>query len=227
MTTSDPAPKYPVPFIEPRPYGYLYLGWRIDPPGRAPFVRASKPRGEAVERCRKLAGELEKLTEVVAVTVYAAVLIPPIKGSPRFDVMVLIQTATPESIPEVEATEAYRQLDADLSMRARNIRRTGDVDAPPRSGPFLFNHFTAADSGAAVRTFDSIAGWFTTKAGARDSALLQPTGEAPYVFVNHVRLPCGPVRFLLRLAKPSFRKYVAAVLSANRIRNAPVFCRPV
>jgi hypothetical protein len=228
MTTSDADRTYAgAPFIAPMSYGYIYLGWRIDPPGRGPFVRASRPRAEIVETCRDVAGELEKLTEVVAATVYEAVIIPPVRDSPRFDVMVLIQTTGPESIPAVEATDAYRRLDADFSMRARNTRRIGDIDAPPRSGAFLFNHFTAHDSAAAVRTFDTIAGWFTSKAKVRDSALLQPIGEARYVFVNHVRLPCGPLRFLLRFTKPSFRKYVAAVLSANEIGNAPVFCRPV
>ncbi|MBB4934774.1 hypothetical protein F4561_005668 [Lipingzhangella halophila] len=228
MDTSAQDRKYAqAPFVEPMPYGYIYLGWRIEPPARVPFVRASRPRAETVEHCRDLVGELENLTEVVATTVYEAVFLPPVAGSPRFDVMVLIQTTDPESIPAVEATEAYRQLDADFAMPARNIRRIGDVDAPPRSGPFLFNHFTAQDSQAAVRTFENIAGWFTFKAQARDSALLQPIGESRYVFVNHVRLPCGPLRFLLRFAKPSFRKYVAAVLNANQIANAPVFCKPV
>ncbi|GAA4894184.1 hypothetical protein GCM10023405_11040 [Streptomonospora salina] len=228
MTTGDPAPAYAgAPFTEPMPYGYLYLGRRVDPPGRFPFLRASKARDEALEHCTRLAAELEELTEVVDATVYAAVLVPPVEDSPRFDVMVLITTTGPDSIPAVEAAEAYRRLGADSSMRARNIRRIGDVDAPPRSGPFLFNHFTADDSDAAVRTFDGIAGWFTFRGGVRDSALLQPVGEAPFVFVNHVRLPCGPVRFLLRLAAPSFRKHVAAVLKAGHVGNAPVFCRPV
>jgi hypothetical protein len=40
-------------------------------------------------------------------------------------------------------------------------------------------------------------------------------------------LPCGPIRFLLRFAKPSFRTFVAIRLHANQIGNAPLICKPV
>jgi hypothetical protein len=208
------------------PYGYVYIGMRIAPPGRSPVVRSSTKRRAVLQECKRLARQLGARAEVVAVTVYEAVVIPPVKGSPRFDVIVLIQTTSPEAIPTVQATEAYRRLDADFVMTARNLRRIGDIDHP-RSGTFLFNHFTAADPERALRTWEDITGWFTRKAGVADSALLQPTGTSPYVFVNHVRLPCGPIRFLLRFAKPSFRTFVATRLRANQIGNAPVICKPV
>lgn len=225
MTVNDL--KYPkATFTEPKPYGYLYIGMRIDPPSRVPFVRKSTKRGNALQECKRLAGQLNALAEVVAVTVYEAVVIPPVKGSPRFDVIMLIQTTSPETIAAVEAAEAYRLLDADLVMVARNVRRIGNVDEP-RSGTFLFNHFTSADPERALQTWEEITGWFAHKAAVDDAALLQPTRESPYVFVNHVRLPCSPIRFLLRFAKPSFRKSVAAKLSANQIGNAPVICKPV
>lgn len=224
MIVDDPNVNDPRPaFTEPMPYGYIYLGMRIDPPGRVPFVRKSANRADVVQRCKRLARELDTLAEVVAVTVYEAVVIPPVKGSPRFDVLVLIQTTSPETITTVEAAEAYRRLNPDFAMAARNIRRIGDTDRP-RSGAFLFNHFTAPEPERALRTWEDISGWFIDKAGADNSALLQPIGEAPYVFVNHVRLPCGPIRFLLRLAKPSFRKFVAKNLTANQIGALPVFC---
>jgi hypothetical protein len=211
-----------------QPYGYLYLGMRTDPPGWGPFVRRSARRGAVLQECKRLARRLETLAEVVAVTVYQAVLIPPAKGSPRFDVIVLVQTTSPAAIATVEAAEAYQLLDAgaDVVMAARNLRRIGDVDRP-RSGSFLFNHFTAADPERALRTWEEIAGWFTHQAGVEDSALLQPTGASPWVFVNHVRLPCGPVRFFLRLVNPGFRRSVSRRLRANRIGFAAVVCRPV
>ena len=227
MTIEDPSLTYPsATFTEPMPYGYVYIGMRIDPPRRTPFVRNSTKRRHVLQECKRLARPLDALAEVVAVTVYEAVVIPPVKGSPQFDVMALIQTTSPDVIPIVQTTEAYQRLDADFVMTARNLRRIGDIDHP-RSGTFLFNHFTAADPERALRTWEDITGWFTDKAGVADSALLQPTGTSPYVFVNHVRLPCGPTRFLLRLAKPSFRTFVATRLHANQIGNAPVICKPV
>jgi hypothetical protein len=227
MTVEDRTLSYPrATFAEPMPYGYVYIGMRIDPPRRTPFVRKSATRREVLREFKHLAGQLDALAEVVTVTVYEAVVIPPVKGSPRFDVIALIQTTSPEAIPTVQTTEAYQRLDADLVMTARNLRRIGDIDHP-RSGTFLFNHFTAADPDRALRTWEDITGWFIHKAGVADSALLQPTGESPYVFVNHVRLPSGPIRFLLRFAKPSFRTFVATRLRANQIGNAPVICKPV
>jgi hypothetical protein len=226
MTSDDHTLHPGAAFTEPAPYGYLYVGMRIDPPNRVPVVRRSAARTVALQDCRRLAGRLESLVEVVAVTVYEAVVIPPARDSPRFDVMVLIQTTSPESIPAVEAAEAFQHLKADFVMAARNTRRIGDIDRS-EAGAFLFNHFTAADSERALRTWEDIAGWFTHRAGVEDSALLQPIGASPYVFVNHVRLPCSPVRFFLRLAKPSFRKAVSRRLTTNQIGFAAVVCRPV
>jgi hypothetical protein len=227
MTVDNPSLTYPrATFTKPMPYGYVYLGMRIDPPRHTPFVRNSTKRRHVLQECKRLARQLEALAEVVAVTVYEAVVIPPVKGSPQFDVLALIQTTSPEAITTVQTTEAYQRLDADFAMTARNLRRIGDVDHP-RAGTFLFNHFTAADPERALRTWEDITGWFTHQAGVADSALLQPTGTSPYVFVNHVRLPCGPIRFLLRFAKPSFRTFVATRLHANQIGNAPVICKRV
>lgn len=227
MTTDGAVLEYPrATFTEPLPYGYLYAGKRVEPPGRLPFVRRSARRGKVLQEWTSLARELNAHADVVSVTVYEAVMIPPVPGSPRFDVLALIQTTSPETITTVQATEAYQRLAADFVMPARNVRRIGDTDHPS-AGTFLFNHFTATDPERALQTWEDITGWFTHEAGVDNSALLQPTGEAPYAFVNHVRLPTGPGRFLLRFAKPSFRRFVATRLRANRIGNAPVICRPV
>lgn len=213
-------------FTDPLPYGYLYLGMRVDPPTHKPFVTRSTRRSEALRQYKELAGQIAKLPEVVLATVYQAVLIPPVKGSPRFDVIVLIRTQTPESIAVVEDTEVYRQLNPDFVMKARNVRRIGDLDAS-NSDTFLFNHFTAADSEGALRTWEDVAAWFIHKGGVDNSVLMKPVGESPFVFVNHVRLPCSPIRFLLRFTKPSFRKHVTAKLNAYQIGNAPIICTPV
>lgn len=226
MTTGDRSLHREATFTEPAPYGYLYVGMRIDPPRRLPFVRESAARAEVLQKCTSVARRLNTLAEVISVVVYEAVLIPPAKHGPRFDVMVLIRTTSPETITAVEAAEAYRELDADFVMAARNSRRIGDIDRSG-TGAFLFNHFTATDAGRALRTWEDIAGWFTDKAAIDDSALLQPVRAAPYVFVNHVRLPGSPIRFSLRLLKPSFRRSVSKRLGANGMGFAAVLCRPV
>ena len=214
-------------FAEPLPYGYVYVGLTVDPLGRAPFVRRSAKREEALEKLKIVAGQLEALDEVVRATVYRAVLIPPIEGAPRFDVTVLLETTSPEEIDGVRSSGAFERLGADFVMGARNTRRIGDTEEN-MSGTFLFNHFTAEDSEQAMEAWESLTGWYITKTGVDNSTLLQPTSEAPYAFVNYVRLPRGPVRFMLdQLTRPSFYTFVRTKLRANGMVALPLLCEAV
>jgi hypothetical protein len=224
----NPNLEYPkATLAEPLPYGYIYAGMEIDPPSRAPFVRRSAERDDALEKFKTVARQLEALDEVVRATVYQAVLIPPLEGMPRFDVTLLIETTSPEAIVQVQNSEPYERLDADFVMSARNTRRIGDAEKK-LSGTFLFNHFTAEDPECAVEAWESLTGWYTTKTGVDNSTLLQPIGEVPYAFVNYVRLPRGPIRFMLdQLTRPSFHAFVRAKLRANDMVALPLLCEPV
>jgi hypothetical protein len=228
MESADPDLRYPkATFAEPLPYGYIYAGMTVDPPGRAPIVRGSTRRDNALEKLKTVAGQLEAVDEVVRATVYRAVLIPPIEGAPRFDVVVLVETTSPEEISRVQNSEPYGQLDPDFVMAARNTRRIGDTQEN-MSGTFLFNHFTAEDPEGAVEAWESLTGWYTTKTGVDNSTLLGPIGDAPYAFVNYVRLPRGPVRFMLgQVIRPSFHTLVRAKLRANGMVAMPLLCEAV
>jgi hypothetical protein len=228
MESANPDLKHPqAEFAEPLPYGYIYAGMTVDPPGRAPFVRKSARRDEALENLKSVAGQLEALDEVVRAKVYRAVLIPPIEGAPRFDVMVLLETTSPEKIDGVRYSEAFERLGADFVMGARNTRRIGDTEQN-FSGTFLFNHFTAEDPERALEAWESLTGWYTTKTGVDNSTLLQPIGESPYAFVNYVRLPRGAVRFMLdQLSRPSFHTFVRTKLRANGMVALPLLCEAV
>jgi hypothetical protein len=200
---------------------------KIDPPGRAPFARRSARRDEALEECKILAGRLEALGEVVRATVYRAVLIPPIEGAPRFDAVALVETTSPETVAGIRSSEAFGRLGADFVMAGRNARRIGDTQKT-LSGTFLFNHFTAEDPEGAVEAWENLTGWYMTKTGVDNSTLLRPIGEAPYAFVNYVRLPRGPIRFMLdQLLRPSFHTLVRASLRANGMVAMPLLCEPV
>lgn len=228
MESVDANPRYSkATFTEPLPYGYIYAGMKVDPPSHAPFVRRSSERDEALEECKALARQFETLDEVVKATVYEAVLIPPIEGTPRFDVILLVRTASPEAIAAVETSQPYERLDVDFVMAARNTRRIGDTEKT-LSGTFLFNHFTAEDPVGAVEAWENLTGWYTSKTGVDNSTLLQPISEAPYAFVNYVRLSRGSVRFLLdQFTKPSFYTFVRATLRANDMVALPLLCKPV
>jgi hypothetical protein len=125
MESANPDLRHPTAkFAEPLPYGYVYVGMTVDPPGRAPFVR-------------------------------------------------------------------------------RSARR-------------------------ALEAWESLTGWYTTKTGVDNSTLLQPIGEAPYAFVNYVRLPRGPVRFMLdQLIRPSFHTFVRTKLRANGMVALPLLCEAI
>ncbi|WP_069167643.1 hypothetical protein [Nocardia altamirensis] len=216
----------PAPYVEVAPYGYLYLGFRADPPRRVPFVPRSSRRREVLRRCQDLTRQLQALDEVVTATVYRAVAIQPSSTSPRFDVIVLIETTTPSALESVQETQAFQQFGADFVMAARNIRRMGDIDRSP-SGTFLFNHFTADDADRALRYFDSVAGWFHHDAKVDDIALLGPMEPGPYVFVNQVRLPGTLAAFVYHLLHPNFRRSVSAKMRANRVGFASIICKPL
>jgi hypothetical protein len=92
----------------------------------------------------------------------------------------------------------------------------------------LFNHFTAEDPERALEAWEGLTGWYITKTGVDNSTLLQPIGEAPYTFVNYVRLPRGPVRFMLdQLIRPSFHTFVRTKLRANGMVALLLLCEAV
>lgn len=214
-------------FVEPLAHEYLYAGLTVDPPAHAPFVRRSARRDQVLDRCRRLTTELAKVDGVVDATVFEAVLIPPLPGMPRFDVTLLAQTTTPEARAHVRSSSAWQDLDPSLVMTARNTRRIGDTERT-RSATFLFNHFTADDATGAVEAWEDLTGWYTAKTGVDNSTLLQPTGDAPYAFVNYVRLPHGAPRFMLdQLTRPSFHSYVRRILKDNGMAAFPLLCRPL
>jgi hypothetical protein len=216
----------PPRFTEPLHGEYLYAGWSVDPPRRAPIVRSSTRRTRVLDQCRALAHDAKAIDGVADAAVFQAVLIPPLEGLPRFDVILLLRATTPEVLARVRGLRPWRQANAGFVMTARNIRRIGDTDRT-RSATFLFNHFTADDPVGAVRVWEELAGWYTAKAGVDNSTLLQPTGEGPYALVNYVRLPHGATRFLLaQLSRPSFHTHVRRRLRDNGMVALPVLCKP-
>ncbi|WP_199432974.1 hypothetical protein [Qaidamihabitans albus] len=228
MTAAEPHPKFPMAtFTEPSPRGFLYLGLEVVAPGPGPFVRRSAERDTEVAGLTELAEALEKVPEVAAVHVYRAVMIPPIRGGPRFDLAVLVETTSPEDISAVRSTSHYRDIGATFAMPARNVERIGRTDAS-RPGTMLFNHFTAPDPDRAVAVWQTLTGWYTDKTGIDNSTALVPLEEAPYALVNYARLPDGPGRFLFQqLLRPSFHRFVRARLAAHDMKAMPVLCEPV
>jgi hypothetical protein len=239
----NPQPRYAkVALIEPPPLGYIHLAAAVDPPrGRMPFPGNSPQKVALLTRLRSLARQLEHLGTVQKATVYRAILVAPPTGyakqqaphAAHYDVVVLLETTSPEVLGEVQATQPYKLLVQAVTeaatdvhvMTARCAKRVGDVDKT-RQGLFLFNYFVADDAGVALQLWDYLAGWYAVETGLGNSTLLEPLGEADYVFVNHARWDHSLPRFMLRqLTKPSFRTYLLANLQANRTGAMPILYR--
>jgi hypothetical protein len=195
----NPDPRYsPVNLIEPTTLGYIHLAAEVKPrpmpPQRLPFVPNGREKTELLSRLKMLANSLEQLELVEKATVFAAVAIPPTSRFSsylkeradsihlaRFDVIVLIETASPQLAREVQQTPDYRALlDALESeakdmhvMVARNAKRIGDVEKT-RDGLFLFNYFVADDANVALELWDYLAGWYEAETGLDNSTLLVP-----------------------------------------------------
>lgn len=240
----NPKPRYGrVQLMEPPPLGYIHVAAAVEPPARGPLPGRSPEKRALLANLKSLARQLERLYTVAKATVYRGILAPPPAGYAkekaahvaRYDVVVLIETTSPEVIDEVQRAEPYKLLleavteaASDLHvMTARCVRRVGDVDKT-RQGLFLFNYFVAQDAEVALELWDYLAGWYAVETGLHNSTLLAPTGggDADYVFVNHARWDESLPRFMVRqMAKPSFFTYMLANLRANRTGAMPVLYR--
>jgi hypothetical protein len=242
-TITDPQRRYqPAPLLDPAPAGYLHLAALIEPPrGRTPIPRRTPRKTALLAELKTLAAGLRQHEAVTSVTVYRAALLPPVGADAqrlaphpaRYDVAVLIETVSPDTIGLVEADPRYQRLRAAITsvardhhvLRARCLRRVGDVDKT-RPGLFLFNYFAAADPEVALDVWDHLAGWYVAETGMDNSTLLGPLGPDDYVFVNHARWDVSlPVFAARTFTKPSFYRYVVANLRANGTAAMPILYR--
>src|SRR5947209_7272554 len=168
-----PREKFPpARLLDPPPRGYIHLAAAVAPPaGPAPFPRTGPEKALLLTELKTLAADLSGQQGVDRVTVYRAILVPPPVGyanqahflHARYDVVVLVETSTPEAIGPVQATEAYRRLHDTLAeaardlhvMSARCVKSLGEVDKS-RPGLFLFNYFVADDAEVALQLWDHL-----------------------------------------------------------------------
>ena len=240
-------PKYGrIKLIDPTTLGYIHIAAQTCEPA-FPFRANTDP--EFLNGLKELASHLEQLDAIEAVTVFKAVGLPPVERLPyvrehvdsihlaRFDVVVLMETKSPESIEQVQATSLYHALveylrnEAEVIhvMAARNSKRVGDVDKT-RDGLFLFNYFVADDVNIMMELWDYLADWYRVEMGLNNSTLLVPMHQetSDYLAINYARFDSGLPGFLAKqMSKKSFRNYILANLEANRVGAMPILYRLV
>ncbi|WP_067834086.1 hypothetical protein [Nocardia lijiangensis] len=204
-------------------------------------------RGPFASAPIQLAARLAALTagmEAREVNVFRAVLRPPGEGDEvlaarglrpaRFDLVVLIRTASVEAALELRESAAYKELVETLSAAARrthqivadNAGLLGDVDHS-RDHCFLFNYFYADDRETLLKVWEYTAGWFQAKTALPNSALMRPVeGEpADYGLVNHASWPNWRTFLPSLIFRPTFRSFVLANFKANGIAAQPIIYR--
>ncbi|MFI6294856.1 hypothetical protein ACIBEJ_24920 [Nonomuraea sp. NPDC050790] len=154
----------------------------------------------------------------------------------RYDIVVLIRTASVESALGVCDSPAYKELAETLRAAARrthqivahNAGRLGDVDHG-QDHYFLFNYFYADDRDTLLQVWEYTAGWFQAKTALPDSALMQPLeGEpADYGLINHASWPTLRTFLPSLIFRPTFRSFVLANFKANGVAAQPIIYRRV
>ena len=228
----------------PPAYGYLLLGATVAPPRGVPIVRPDDAREDLLRRVSEHLALIAQQRGVVRGTAYRAIVIPPARPPefqpdlepPRFDVTVLVETESPESLGDVASSEPVTSLLTALrnsasrvkDMRARCVKAIADVDKRA-GGTYLFNYWAAADRTAALQVFDHLAPWFQSKTGLQNSTVLQSIdGDDEFAFVNHARWDAGPLSIALKqFVRPSFHRFVRPTLAANDVAVYPALYRKV
>lgn len=240
----------PAELEAPSSAGYLLLAAEVD--RRPMFLPGSRSKRRMLAEVTALARQLPAATDghVVRATVFRgfahlvfgenhrllrrAVAAGRLTRPARYDVVVLVETVTPEAAAALREHPAYTRLARRARHAARrtyelaagNPRSMGDVDAT-RPGVFLFNFFYADDERELVPVWEYTAGWWHVNTGLDNSRVLAPLDGEPreYGIVNHCRwdrLRDVAPRMVFRR---SFRRFVLANFAANGISAQPTLYR--
>ncbi|KWX26074.1 hypothetical protein AFM11_02190 [Mycolicibacterium wolinskyi] len=225
---------------EPTPNGFLVIAAEV---GRwaGPIAAPSRARHRLISRLAASAEKLAQRDEVVETVVFRGTLRPPGEGSEllrragvrpaRYDVVVLVRTATPDAADAVRDDDAYRAMEAAIQQSARhtyrvaagNAARIADVDHSSDRW-FLFNYFHCDDAETVYDVWEYTAGWFQRHTALADSTLLRPLpGEKnDYSVVNHASWPALRDFLPSLLFARTFRTFVLANFKANDVAAQPI-----
>ncbi|MGH8880691.1 MAG: hypothetical protein ACRD0P_25610, partial [Stackebrandtia sp.] len=219
----------------PTDAGFLLLAADL---GRwaGPFPAPSGSRRRVLTDIRRLCAGLAARAEAVEVTAFRAALRPPGEGArllrraavrpARYDVLVLIRTATTGDLELLRTAPEWIELVAVLGDTARHVHtiaadnpaRIADVDHG-RDDWFLFNYFHCDDRETVYDVWEYTAGWFQHRTALPNSALMRPLPGEPqdYSLINHASWPHLRTFLPGLLFRPSFRTFVLANFAANDI----------
>ncbi|MGN2638135.1 hypothetical protein ACTD5D_18440 [Nocardia takedensis] len=214
-------------FAETIPTEFTYIAWNIDLHTLGPFVKSSRTRKAALDGIRAIARELAETAGVRTVRLFESTFIPPLRNSPRFDVILLIDSDAPVREIFEAARARHRTPSPALVTNAVNAARFGDTDGS--DGPVLLNHFVGnAPAQTATTAWKTISQWYASVLGVTNSTLLELAPGTPFIIVNYAIVP-GPVpRFMAdQLLRPSFYRNVTRRLNEIGIAARPLFAQRI
>jgi hypothetical protein len=241
-----PEGRFPTVTLEaPSGSGFAVLALEMD--RRSPlalgFWRESRAKREVLRRLKREAALLAEEGGVVDASLFKALLAPPGRGRflkrrpevpvARFDLVLLVETETPEHARRLLASSAWERVASvghvarrALAFTATNVRRMGPVDHG-RPGVFPFNWFYADDVDQNLAVWEHTAGWFETETDLHNSTLLlpDPAHQVPYTVVNHCRWDRLADVLSALILERGFRGFVLASFEANNTAAMPILYR--
>jgi hypothetical protein len=238
----------------PNPYGYVFVLAEVDPASVAAGVdeveevRASPDRDSLSRRratlhtqIRSLTIPLRALREVRSVAVFEAILFGPSIAAARstgaeqarYDSLILIETASPAAAQSLLAGPDLDDLlvligNSSTVLKVfpvRNIKKIKDVDRD-RGGVFLFNFFSADDTGNLLNAWDRTAQWWSSETAMRNSELMVPLQAqvSEYAMINNARWDdVGPAVKALR--RPVDQEFVGFDVELTGVTTMPSLYR--
>ncbi|MEV6945651.1 hypothetical protein AB0N07_27380 [Streptomyces sp. NPDC051172] len=240
VTLVHPRPKFaPARLTEPPPSGYLHIAAAVEPPDGIGRPGHSRDKTHLLDVLRAEAEDLASLVEVKRASVYRAAAVAPTVGlhsdtahPARYDVVVLVETRTPQDIDQVQDSAACLRLHRRLEqaagdvhvMAARCDKCVADVGRS-QEGLFQFSYFVGDDPELTAELWEHLAGWYAAETGLDNSLLLQPLDgtTSDYCFVGHAHWDLSLAAVALRqFSKPSFYRFLQPTLKENRTTVMPV-----
>lgn len=214
-------------FLTPHQTPYIYIAWNVDLRTTGPFVRRSSTRDDARMLLQEIASTLRKHDNVETVRVLETTFVPPMKGIPQYDLVILVRAPQEYRHHILDQARETGLPEPSLAATVSNAGLFGETDT--FDGPFMLNHFAGtADPETAVDAWKTVSQWYMNKLDVDNSTLLRFNTGEDWIIVNYARIP-GPVpKFLIgQLFRPSFYRTVRAQLSEAGMSAFPIFTRRV
>ena len=121
LTVANESVRFPkVKLVDPASSGYIHIAAEVN--RRPPFLPNSRRKRKLIAKCKRLCRQLEADPSVVSAVVFDAFLIPPGRGEfikerpgkvyvARFDLVVLIETTSPEAVDALKTSRLYAELE--------------------------------------------------------------------------------------------------------------------